>query len=92
MDQVSIFLIIFFFSKGYEHHDTDELIPNLEFESALYKLFYDLDAYPIILNSKKLDSVEKVISVIDNLSPVYKVTKYFFTIDVSFYWSLTLKC
>ena len=73
MDQVFIYFIIFL--SGYDHHDTDELIPNLEFQSALYKLFYDLDAYPIILNSKKLDSVEKVISVIDNLSPVYKVNQ-----------------
>lgn len=49
------------------------MIPNLEAISALYKAFYDIDAYPIILD-KELMQIDDYLLVVDNLSTTYKVT------------------
>ena len=49
------------------------MIPNLEATSALYKAFYDIDAYPIILDREIMNGVDDYILVLDNLSTTYKV-------------------
>lgn len=49
------------------------MIPNLEAISALYKAFYDVDAYPIILDRNIMTDVSDYVLVMDNLSPTYKV-------------------
>lgn len=49
------------------------MIPNLEAISALYKAFYDIDAYPIVLNRNIMPNVSDYMLVIDNLSSTYKV-------------------
>lgn len=49
------------------------MIPNLEAISALYKAFYDIDAYPVILDRSIMTDVSDYLLVMDNLSPTYKV-------------------
>ena len=49
------------------------MIPNLEATSALYKAFYDIDAYPIILDREIMNGVDDYLLVLDNLSTTYKV-------------------
>lgn len=48
------------------------MIPNLEIISALYKAFYDVDAYPILLDKNLLNCADDYLYVIDNLSATYK--------------------
>jgi malic enzyme len=50
-----------------------KMIPNLEAVSALYKAFYDIDAYPIILDRSIMTEVADYVLVIDNLCTTYKV-------------------
>lgn len=52
---------------------SSKMIPNLEAISALYKAFYDVDAYPIILDRHIMTDVSDYVLVMDNLSPTYKV-------------------
>ncbi|CAD8092608.1 unnamed protein product [Paramecium primaurelia] len=49
-----------------------KIIPNLEAISALYKAFYDINAYPIVLNRNIMPDISDYMLVIDNLSPTYK--------------------
>lgn len=49
------------------------MIPNLEAVSALYKAFYDIDAYPIILDKSIMTEVADYVLVLDNLCTTYKV-------------------
>lgn len=51
----------------------DQVIPNLEAASALYKQFYNIDAYPIVLDRKIMNGVEDFLLLFDNLSPAYRV-------------------
>jgi hypothetical protein len=49
------------------------MIPNLEAISALYKAFYDIDAYPVTLDRSIMTDVSDYLLVMDNLSTTYKV-------------------
>ncbi|CAD8124597.1 unnamed protein product [Paramecium sonneborni] len=51
---------------------SSKMIPNLEAISALYKAFYDVDAYPIILDRHIMTDVSDYLLVMDNLSTTYK--------------------
>lgn len=54
-----------------EHQN--ELIPKLEAYSAFFKFFYNIDAYPLILDSKLCLNEDDILMAIENLAPVYKV-------------------
>ncbi|CAD8106348.1 unnamed protein product [Paramecium primaurelia] len=48
------------------------MIPNLEAISALYKAFYDIDAYPVILDKEIMNGSDDYLLILDNLSTTYK--------------------
>lgn len=54
------------------------MIPNLEAISALYKAFYDIDAYPVILDKEIMNGSDDYLLIIDNLSTTYKVFSFLF--------------
>lgn len=52
---------------------TNELIPRLESQASLFKLLYNIDCFPIILDPKLCTSAEDLLMALENLAPVYKV-------------------
>lgn len=63
------------------------MIPNLEAISALYKAFYDIDAYPVILDKEIMNGSDDYLLIIDNLSTTYKVIPFLFLDNsIGGYW------
>ena len=60
---------------------TNELIPKLESQAALFKFFYNIDVFPFILDPKLCKSAEDILMIIENLAPVYKIIDLKFISD-----------
>jgi malate dehydrogenase (oxaloacetate-decarboxylating) len=54
-----------------EHQN--ELIPKLESQAALFKFFYNIDAFPFILDWNLCKTDDDILLIIENLATTYKV-------------------